>query len=85
MDTFNPRLVNIFIEASSKEKLIALQVYTNTINMRAYNFQTPHLDGDKYVCWFFADYESHIYTTEKDLGDLEADNKKTPDNLRGGK
>ena len=83
MDTFNPRLVNIFIEASSKEKLIALQVYTNTINSRAYNYQTPFKDGSKWIVWFFADYENHIYTSEKDLGDLIAEKKKTVDNPRG--
>ena len=68
MDTFNPNLVNIFIEASSKENLVKLQVLTNGMNGKAYNYQTPYKDGKKWIVWFFADWQNHIYTSEQDLG-----------------
>lgn len=70
MSTFNPNIINIFIEASTKENLVKLQLLTNNINGKAYNYQTPYKDGKKWIVWFFADYENHIYTTEKDLENM---------------
>lgn len=70
MDTFNPRLVNIFIEASSKENLIKLQALNNIVNMKAYNYQTPYKDGDMYVVWFYADYANHLYVDESQIDEL---------------
>ncbi len=67
---FNPNLVNIFIEASNKENLIKLQVLTNGVNGKAYNYQTPLRDDKKWIVWFFADWQNHIYTVEADLGKM---------------
>lgn len=71
MDTFNPYLVNIYIEASSKDNLVSLQALTNLVNSKAYNYQTPKQEGKKWVVWFFADIQNHIKTTEKDLENFD--------------
>ena len=70
MSTFNPNLVNIYLEASNKDNLVKLQVLTNGLNGRAYNYQTPYKDGKKWIVWFFADWNNHIYTKEKDLTEM---------------
>jgi hypothetical protein len=72
---FNPNLVNIYIEASSKENLVKLQIMTNNINGKAYNYQTPSKDGKKWVVWFFANWQNHIYTSEKDLNKMLPEGK----------
>jgi hypothetical protein len=72
---FNPNIVNIFIEASSKENLVKLQIMTNNINGKAYNYQTPFKDDKKWIVWFFADWQNHIYTNEKDLNKMLPEGK----------
>jgi len=64
---FNPNLINLFLEASSKEKLVKLQVLTNSVNGKAYNYQTPSKDGKLWIVWFFADWQNHRHVTEDDL------------------
>jgi len=70
MDTFNPNLVNIYIEASSKDNLIKLQALNNMINSKSYNYQTPYVEGDSWVVWFYADFMNHQYITENQLDEL---------------
>ena len=70
MDTFNPNLVNIYIEASTKDNLIKLQAMNNMVNAKAYNYQTPYKDGKKYVVWFYADFTNHRYVDESQLDQL---------------
>lgn len=70
MDTFNPNLVNIYLEASSKDNLIKLQALNNMVNAKAYNYQTPHQDGKSWVVWFYADFVNHQYIDESQLDEL---------------
>lgn len=70
MDTFNPNLVNIYIEASNKDNLIKLQALNNVVNMKAYNYQTPYVEKNKWVVWFYADFINHMYVDESQIDEL---------------
>jgi hypothetical protein len=67
MEKPNETLIPVYIEASSKQNLIQLMLYTNRVNSRSFNYQTPMKEGKKWVVWFFADLESTTIVQEKDL------------------
>ncbi len=58
------------MEASSKENLVKMQILTNQINGKAYNYQTPQKEGSKWVVWFFANWQDHTALKEKDLDEM---------------
>ena len=68
-DSVNLSLVLVSIEASNRDNLIALQNYTNNINYRAFNFQSPMKDGTKWLVWFYADISRDKIPTEKQMID----------------
>ena len=72
---YNPYLINCYIEASTKDKLIELQLLNNEVNGKQFNYQTPYKDGKKYVVWFFADISRLVKIDETylklDKSDLE--------------
>lgn len=70
MSEYNPNLVNIYIEASSKDSLIKLQALNNLVNSKAYNYQTPYKDGESYIVWFYADFVNHQYIDESQINEL---------------
>jgi len=55
--------------ASTRENLVKLQVMANRLNGRAYNYRSVK-EGKEHVVYFFADWQNHIYITEKDLDDM---------------
>lgn len=57
----------VWVEATSKENLVALQRYTNQINMRAFNYVNPYKDGKKWIVWFYADPTRDTIPTEKEM------------------
>ena len=65
----NLSLVLVSIEASNRDNLIALQNYTNNLNYRAFNFQSPMKDGTKWLVWFYADISRDKIPTEKQMID----------------
>lgn len=68
-DSVNLSLVLVSIEASNRDNLIALQNYTNNLNYRAFNFQSPMKDGTKWLVWFYADISRDKIPTEKQMID----------------
>ena len=52
--------VNIYLEAKSKDELIAQQILNNNVNQVEYGYQTPMKDGSKWIVWFTADLRSWI-------------------------
>jgi len=68
-DSVNLSLVLVSIDASSRGNLVAMQNYTNNINGRAFNFQSPMKDGSRWVVWFYADITRDRLPTEKEMID----------------
>lgn len=58
MSEISITLVPVFIEASSKEELIAKMVATNNMNGKRYNYMPPLKEGNKWVVWYYADVET---------------------------
>ena len=52
MDT-NPFLVKLFLEANTKEELIALQIVNNLKHGMRFIYDSPVKDGSKWVVWYF--------------------------------
>lgn len=69
-DSVNISLVMLWLEATKKENLVALMRYCNDVNMRAFNYQSPMKDGNKWIVWFYADPTRDKIPTEKEM--LEA-------------
>jgi hypothetical protein len=67
MSEHNTNRVLLYIEASSVDALVKLQVLNNTINMKSYNYQFPQRVGKKERVWFYDDVTNYIRVTEKDL------------------
>lgn len=66
-DTYNPNLLPVYLEASSKDKLIKLMLLNNEVNASSFNYQTPAQEGSKWVVWFYADLNRHNIPKEKHL------------------
>ncbi len=66
-NSINLSLVMVWVEATSKENLVALQRYTNQINMRAFNYVNPYKDGNKWIVWFYADPTRDTIPNESDM------------------
>lgn len=66
-DITNLSLVMGSIEASNRVNLILLQKYTNEINGRAFNYQSPMKDGSKWIVWLYFDPTRDKLPTEKQM------------------
>lgn len=66
-DIVNLSLIMVWLEAAKKENLVALMRYTNEINARAFNYQAPMKDGNKWIVWFYADPTRDTIPTEKEM------------------
>lgn len=64
---YDPNRIPVFLEASSKEKLMELMLVMQDINSTNFNYQTPMLENKKWVVWFFADLNKHKIIKEQDL------------------
>lgn len=53
-------LVKAFIEASSKEELISLQLRNNVANGFRFIYGDPVKEGKSWVVWYFADVSRHM-------------------------
>jgi hypothetical protein len=58
-DSYNPAIIPIYLEASSKEQLIELMYVNNSQNGKAFNYFQPFKDGKKWVVWFYADINTY--------------------------
>lgn len=64
---YDPNRVPVYLEASSKNKLVEMMFVTQEINSTNFNYQTPMKDGSKWVVWFYIDSTRHELISEKDL------------------
>lgn len=55
----NPNLIPIFLEADTKEDLMALMFASNAVNGKMFNYMAPVKDGKKWVVWFYADFQTY--------------------------
>ena len=62
--------VPLYLEASSKDKLVSLMQANNTVNSKSYNYQTPAKDGSKWVVWYYGVLGRDIILSEKDLKNM---------------
>lgn len=53
-------LVKVFIEASSKDELISLQLKNNFVNGFRFMYGDPVKEGKSWVVWYFADVGRHV-------------------------
>ena len=60
----SPGLVKLFIEASTKEELVVLQIRNNVINNTRFIYDTPMKDGDKWVAWYFGQVDETVIIKE---------------------
>lgn len=75
----NPDRVPLYLEASSKDKLILLMQAMNVVNAKSYNFQTPTKEGSKWVVWFYGILGREVIIKEKDLGKIATIGAMIPD------
>jgi hypothetical protein len=70
-NVFNPAIIPLFLEASTKEKLVELMYHNNAINGKMYNYMSPFKDGKKWVVWYYSDIHNDKRLTEADLEEFE--------------
>lgn len=50
----------LYIEASSKDKLVEKMVQNNLANRCQFNYFNPQKDGKKWVVWFKGDLNTYV-------------------------
>jgi hypothetical protein len=59
-NVFNPAIIPMFLEATTKEKLVELMYLNNIENAKQYNYMSPLKDGKMWVVWYYCDINNDV-------------------------